>query len=124
MPFIAADAAPAFELHGAAFTGLAAPSRGARENAVWLITLTDAAQAVAHTLSREETLVCLEGRATAHLGEDVHEMTPGSALVIPPGVEFSIRNPHATPFKAVAVLPVGGQATIGGQPAFTPPWAA
>jgi quercetin dioxygenase-like cupin family protein len=124
MPFIAADAAPAFELHGAAFTGLASPSRGARENAVWLVTLTDTAQAVAHTLSREETLVCLEGRATARLGADVHEMTPGSALVIPPGVEFSIRNPHATAFKAVAVLPVGGQATIAGQPAFTPPWAA
>ena len=123
MPFIAADTAPRFELHGAAFTGLASPSRGAAENAVWLVTLTDTGQAVPHTLSREETLVCIEGRAVARLGDDSHELTPGSAIVIPPGVEFSIRNPHPEPFRAVAVLPVGGQATIADQPAFTPPWA-
>ena len=124
MPFIAADSAPSFELHGAAFTGLASPSRGSTENAVWLVTLSDTGQAVPHTLSREETLVCIEGRALARLGAEAHELTPGSALVIPAGVEFSIRNPHPTPFKAVAVLPVGGQARIAGQAAFTPPWAA
>ena len=124
MPFIAADTAPTFELHGAAFIGLASPARGSTENAVWLVTLTNAGQAVPHTLSREETLVCIEGRAFARLGAEAHELTPGSALVIPAGVEFSIRNPHAAPFKAVAVLPVGGQAMIVGQPAFTPPWAA
>jgi mannose-6-phosphate isomerase-like protein (cupin superfamily) len=124
MPFIAADAAPTFELHGAAFAGLTSPTRGSTENAVWMVTLTDAGQAVPHTLSREETLVCIEGRAFARLGAEAYELTPGSALVIPAGVEFSIRNPHAAPFKAVAVLPVGGQAMIAGQPAFTPPWAA
>lgn len=124
MPFIAADAAPTFQLHGAHFTGLASPSRGSTENAVWLVTLSDTGQAVPHTLSREETLVCVEGRAIAHLGAETHELTPGSALVIPPDVEFSIRNPHPAPFRAVAVLPVGGQACIAGQPPFTPPWAA
>ncbi len=124
MPFIATHAAPAFELHGARFTGLASPSRGSTENAVWLVTLSDTGPGVAHTLSREETLVCIEGRATARLGPDAHELTPGSALVIPAGVEFSIRNPHPVPFKAVAVLPVGGQVAIAGQPSFTPPWAA
>lgn len=123
MPFIAAADAPAFELHGARFTGLASPSRGATENAVWLVTLTDTGQAVTHTLSREETLVCIAGRATARLGDASHDLTPGSALVIPAGVDFSIRNADATPFEAVAVLPVGGQATIAGQAPFTPPWA-
>ena len=123
MPFIAADAAPSFELHGAAFTGLTSPSRGSKENAVWLVTLSDTGAAVPHTLSREETLVCIEGRALARLGAEAHELTPGSALVIPAGVEFSIRNPHPYPFKAVAVLPVGGQAEIAGQAPFTPPWA-
>ena len=124
MPFIAADSAPSFELHGAAFTGLASPSRGSTENAVWLVTLSDTGQAVPHTVSREEILVCIEGRALAQLGAETQELTPGSALVIPAAIEFSIHNPHPAPFKAVAVLPVGGQATIAGQPAFTPPWAA
>ena len=123
MPFIAADTAPTFELHGAVFTGLASPSRGACENAVWIVTLADAGQAVPHTLSREETFVCLEGRAIARVGEDTHELTAGCALVVPSGVEFSIRNPDARPFRAVAVLPVGGQACVAGQAPFTPPWA-
>ena len=87
------------------------------------MTLSDTGTAVPHRLSREETLVCIEGRALARLGSDAHELTPGSALVIPAGVEFSIRNPDPAPFRAVAVLPVGGQAEIAGQPPFTPPWA-
>jgi len=79
-------------------------------------------------------MVCIEGRAFASLSGEIFEMTPGSAIVIPPDTEFSIRNPHATPrhatprhampFRAVAVLPVGGQATIAGQQPFTPPWAS
>jgi len=35
MPFIAAADAPQFDLHGATFTGLASPSRGAAANSVW-----------------------------------------------------------------------------------------
>ena len=124
MPFIAAAQAPQFELHGAAFVGLASPHRGATDNAVWMVTLLDSGQAVPHRLTREETLVCIEGRALATLSGDVFEMTPGNAIVIPRDTEFSIRNPHAAPFRAVAVLPVGGQVTIAGQPPFTPPWAS
>ena len=124
MPFISPEAAARFELHGAIFTGLASPARGATENASWIVTLPGGGgPGVPHRLTREETLVCIEGRASAQLGDDSFELSPGSALVIPPHVEFSIRNPHALPFRAVAVLPVGGQALIEGQPPFTPPWA-
>lgn len=123
MPFIAAATAPAFELHGARFTGLASPQRGATENAVWLVELDHRGDAVPHALTREETFVCIEGRALAQVGDETHELTAGSALVVPANVRFAIRNPDKTPFKAVAVLPVGGQACIEGQPAFTPPWA-
>ncbi len=123
MPFISAAQASHFELHGAAFVGLASPSRGSTDNAVWMVTLTDSGQAVPHRLSREETLVCIEGRAIATLYGEAFEMTAGSAIVIPADTEFSLRNPHATPFRAVAVLPVGGQVSIAGQAPFTPPWA-
>jgi len=123
MPFISSAQAAHFELHGAAFVGLASPARGSTANSVWMVTLLDSGQAVPHRLSREETLVCIEGHAFANLSGEVFEMTPGSAIVIPPETEFSIRNPHAEPFRAVAVLPVGGQVTIAGQQPFTPPWA-
>ena len=124
MPLITAEAAPRFELHGAAFTGLASPSRGARANAVWIVTLFDTGTAVPHTLTHEETFVCIEGRALARLDGEEHELAAGGALVVPAGVEFSIRNPDPAPFRAVAVLPVGGQASIAGQAPFTPPWAS
>ena len=123
MPFIAATDAPQFEMHGATFTGLASPSRGAAANSVWLVTLRDAGQAVVHTLSAEETIVCIEGRALATLGDAQHELTPGSAVVIPPDVPFSLRNPDPAPFRGVAILPVGAQACVAGLPPFTPPWA-
>jgi mannose-6-phosphate isomerase-like protein (cupin superfamily) len=123
MPFISAAQAAHFELHGAAFVGLASPTRGSTVNSVWMVTLLDSGQAVPHRLTREETLVCIEGHALANLSGEVFEMTPGSAIVIPAETEFSIRNPHAEPFRAVAVLPVGGQVTIAGQQPFTPPWA-
>ena len=124
MPFISAAQAAHFELHGAAFVGLASPTRGSTANSVWMVTLLDSGQAVPHRLTREETLVCIEGHALANLSGEVFEMTPGSAIVIPPETEFSIRNPHAEPFRAVAVLPVGGQVTMAGQQPFTPPWAS
>ncbi len=124
MPLITADTAPRFELHGAAFTGLASPSRGSTANAVWIVTLFDTGAAVPHRLTREETFVCIEGRALATLDGEAHELRVGGALVVPAGVEFSIRNPDATPFRAVAVLPVGGQACIAGDTPFTPPWAS
>lgn len=123
MPFIAAADAPQFELHGATFTGLASPARGATANSVWIVTLRETGQAVAHTLSAEETIVCIEGRALTTLADEQHELTPGSAIVIPPDVRFSIRNPDAAPFRGVAILPVGAQACVAGQAPFTPPWA-
>jgi hypothetical protein len=42
MSLIPAETAPRFEMHGAQFTGLAAPSRGARETAVWRVRLVPA----------------------------------------------------------------------------------
>lgn len=123
MPFIATADAPTFALHGASFTGLASPSRGAAENAVWLLTLQPGTPAVPHRLTREETFVGLEGRASARVGDETFEITPGSALVVPPDVPLAIGNPNDTPFRAVAVLPVGGQAVVDGGEPFTPPWA-
>ena len=123
MPFIAAHNAPCFQLHGASFTGLASPSRGATETAVWLVSLPAHSPATPHRLTREETLVGLEGRALARVNDESFEITAGSAVVVPAHALFELANPHDTPFRAVAVLPVGGQAMLQGGEPFTPPWA-
>jgi mannose-6-phosphate isomerase-like protein (cupin superfamily) len=123
MPVIAATDAPVFELPGLRFTGLAAPSRGACDNAVWVVTVAPGAEAVHHQMTREETFVAIEGRARAIVGGREHRLGPGSALVVPSHTDFALDNPYDLPFRAVVVLPVGGQAIIGSDPAFTPPWA-
>jgi mannose-6-phosphate isomerase-like protein (cupin superfamily) len=123
MPLISATDAPVFELHGATFTGLASPSRGATENAVWIVTVRPGTPAVLHRLTREETFVGIEGEARAIVAGQLLHVTPGSALVVPPHTDFALENPFDAPFRAVVVLPVGGQGLIGDGPAFTPPWA-
>src|SRR5262245_56248155 len=103
MPFIPTTEARVFEIPGALFAGLAAPSTGARENAVWRVTLAPGAPAVPHRLTREETFVAISGAARAILAGEAFDVLPGSALVVPAGVEFGLSNPHAEPFEAVVV---------------------
>lgn len=124
MPHIRAADAASFVLPGVTFTGLASPSRGATETAVWQVAIAPGTPGMPHRLTREEIIIALSGQATATIGGQTHHMQPGDALVIPANTDFSLANPHAMPFNAVAVLPVGGMAQIGVDPAFTPPWAA
>jgi quercetin dioxygenase-like cupin family protein len=123
MPLISATDAPEFDLPGTHFRGLAAPSRGAAENAAWIVTIHPGTTPVYHQMTREETFIAIEGEARAIVGGQRYRVTPGSALVVPPNTEFAIENASSTPFRAVVVLPIGGQAIIGDGPAFTPPWA-
>lgn len=123
MPFIPAAEARIFDIPGVRFAGLAAPSRGATENAVWIVTLQPGAPGMPHRLTREEIFVAIGGAASATVDGTAHELTEGSALVVPAGATLSLSNPHAAPFRAVVVLPVGGQARIDGEAPFTPPWA-
>jgi mannose-6-phosphate isomerase-like protein (cupin superfamily) len=123
MPVITSADAPTFDLPGVRFTGLAAPSRGATENSVWTITVEPGAPGVPHSVTREEIFVATEGAGEIRIGDTTLALSPGDAAVVPADTEFALSNPHAEPFRAVVVLPVGGQAvTAEGQ--FTPPWAA
>ena len=124
MPFITHADAPLFEMHNARFLGLASPSRGAQETSAWIVTLAPMSTGAAHQLTREELFVALEGRAIAVVGDNSYELTQESALIVPAHTSFSLSNPGNVPFRAVAILPVGGQASVAGGPAFTPPWAA
>jgi mannose-6-phosphate isomerase-like protein (cupin superfamily) len=121
-PLIAAADAPTFSLPGIEFTGLAAPSRGATESAVWIVRILPHTPATPHQLTREEVLVVLEGRARATIAGTDYELETGSALIVPPRTDFALANPYAAPFRAVAVLPVGGAGIIG-DTTFVPPWA-
>jgi quercetin dioxygenase-like cupin family protein len=122
VPVISGATAPIFHLSGAVFTGLAAPSRGARETSVWRVRIEPNTPAAEHSLDREEVIVAIAGRAVAQFDDEHHEVQAGDGLVVPARQRFSLANPFDAPFEAVAVLPVGGRAAmLGGEP-FVPPW--
>ncbi|HEY1322645.1 MAG TPA: cupin domain-containing protein [Streptosporangiaceae bacterium] len=124
MPVISGADAPVFTVPHVTARGLAAPSRGSKENCAWRFTLDPGAPAAPHMVSREEIFVLLAGRADATVGGEHHRLLAGDALIVPPHTPFTLANPHDEPLEMVAVLPAGGQAIMPGQPPFTPPWAA
>jgi quercetin dioxygenase-like cupin family protein len=123
MTLVRATDAPIFSLHGATFTGLAAPSRGARETAVWRVSIDADAPAAAHFLDHEEVFVALRGAAIAHVGDATHHVAAGDALIVASHTQFDIAVDGDAPFEAIVAFPVGGKAwMLDGDP-FTPPWA-
>lgn len=124
MGLIHAGSATTFSMHQVQFIGLAAPSRGSTENAVWKIVIPPHTTAKGpHQVTREEIFVALSGAADVQLDGRSLSLEAGAALVVPAHTDFSISNSGPDPFEAVAVLPVGGQALVEGQPPFVPPWA-
>jgi uncharacterized cupin superfamily protein len=123
MPFMNSSNAKVIDIPGISFTCLTSPSLGSTENSAWIVTLAPGTPGLPHKLTREETFVCIEGEAQARVGEQLHMFAPGCALTVPKEVEFELSNPGAVRFRAVVVLPVGGQAVIGDEAPFTPPWA-
>jgi mannose-6-phosphate isomerase-like protein (cupin superfamily) len=124
MPIVRSATAPQFTIPGLTVTGLAAPSRGARETCVWRLSLAGQTPGTVHTVDREEIFVVLTGRAVANLAGDTIDLAPGDALIVPAQQPFSLANPHPEPFEAFAVLPVGGLAAMPDGAPFAPPWTA
>ena len=124
MPIIKSSLAPSFELPALAVRGLAAPSRGARETCVWQLTLPPRTPGTPHSVDREEIFVALGGEAQIAIdGASPVALGVGDAAIVPAGRLFSLSNPGPEPFTALAVLPVGGEASLPGQAPFCPPWA-
>lgn len=112
-----------FSLEGIAFDALAAPSTGSQENSAWIISVAPGAEGMAHSVTREEIFVALEGSATILSGGEVHELHAGAAMIVPANASFALSNRAHDTFRAVAVLPVGGQAVLPDGTALSPPWA-
>jgi quercetin dioxygenase-like cupin family protein len=123
MAVITAGEAPTFEAPGATVTGLASPSRGARDTAVWRIRFEADHASPSHSLSHEEVFVVLDGSLTARYADDASAETAraGGALVVPAGRPFTIAA-EGGPASAVCAFPVGAVATLG-EDVITPPWA-
>src|SRR5687768_216604 len=122
MPHIASEQAPRFGLESLQVTGLASPSRGAKETSVWRLTLKPGAPGVPHSVNREEIFVALAGSAVLTVNDQPTELRAGDAFIVPAGQLFSLSNPGSEPFEALAALPVGGETQFPGGAPFLPPW--
>lgn len=123
MIIVRREQAPRFSGPGVDVTGLASPSRGARETSAWRLRLQPSAPAVLHAVDHEEVFVALAGRAYVNVGVDRNELRAGDALIVPAGEFFSLSVLGDEPFEAVAILPCGARASLPGGEPFTPPWA-
>lgn len=123
MPLIKAAAAPRFEAPFMTAVGLAAPSRGSKENSVWRFTMHPGNPGHEHAVTKEEIFIAVSGQAIATIDGESHEFCAGDALIVPAHSLFSVANPGDEPFEAVAILPVGGQAYTPGSEPINPPWA-
>ncbi len=124
MHIINKSEAPIFSMPGATFTGLAAPSRGATETAVWHARIAPGTPGLMHRVTREELFFVLSGRGVVSMDGNDIDLNAGATLIVPPEKDFAISNPHADALEVLAILPIGGQACIGQEAPFTPPWAA
>ncbi|WP_214318810.1 cupin domain-containing protein [Nonomuraea sediminis] len=115
MPVISGATAPTFDLPNATFTGLASPSRGAKETCVWRTKVHPGAEPGMHSFDHEEVLVVVAGAGVAHLGESEHPVVTGDAIVVPSGTQFGLGNPHGEPLELIVALPVGALAHVNGQ---------
>jgi quercetin dioxygenase-like cupin family protein len=122
MPLIKASAAPTFDIPGLSVVGHAAPSGGASETCVWRLTMPPGTPGTPHAVDREEIFVGLSGEARVELDGQDTLVAAGDTLVVPAGHFFSLSNPGAEPFTAMAVLPVGGVAVLPGGERVCPPW--
>ena len=123
MPVISAPSRPTHALGGTTFTSLAPPSRGSQRTSVWEVSIAPGEKPTPHQLTDEEVFVVLEGVATVTLGADTARAQVGDAVVVPPGVEFTLGNAGSVPLRLLCCLPVGGQARLADGEPFTPPWA-
>jgi quercetin dioxygenase-like cupin family protein len=111
-----------FEIPGLRVASLAAPCTGSVETCVWHLTLAPGTPPTPHTVDREEIFVALSGEARLEIEGEETTVANGDVALIPAGRRFSLSNPSAEPFTALAVLPVGGKAALPGEEPFHPPW--
>lgn len=123
MTVLVAPAEPTHDIGAARFTSLATPTRGTHDMSVWQVEIPPRTPGAAHSLTREEIFVVLEGEASVDIGGVFERARTGDAIVVPPETVFVLANASDETLRLLCCLPVGGQARMSDGEPFTPPWA-
>jgi quercetin dioxygenase-like cupin family protein len=114
--------APAIENGGFVFRPLAVPSRGSAELAIWSVDVAPGARSEPHTVSREEVFLLRSGRISVEVGDEVHEPSPGDAVIVPPDTHLRLNNIGTEPALLTVCTSKGMLGTLNGK-TIAPPWA-
>ncbi|RKS75635.1 Cupin domain-containing protein [Motilibacter peucedani] len=123
MPVVRRHEAVRFELHGAAFTSFASPSRGSSELCAWLLEVPAGTVGAAHSVTREEVLHVLEGELVVSLGDECSRLAPGDVAVVGPGEVLQVDNCSTAPARAWVTTSAGLEAVLPDGTRLSPPWA-
>lgn len=125
MTIIKAAEAPVFDAPGSTFKAYAAPSRGADQVSLWSVELAPGSTSPLHHMDCEEIFFGLAGRAVATVAGQPHTLEAGDCLILPAGTDFTLHVADTDePFRAIACMPAGGQATMVPEGiTIAPPWA-
>ncbi|HET9144453.1 cupin domain-containing protein [Actinophytocola sp.] len=122
MTVIRAAEAPRFELPGAEFTALAAPSRGSAGLCTWRLSVhPDRPEPEPHTLDQDEVFMVLSG--TVRATPDGAELGPGDAVVVPAGEPIALVNTGSTAAELYVAIRAGFTGTMADGSTISPPWA-
>lgn len=122
MTVIKAADAPRFELPGAQFTVLAAPSLGSADVCTWKLTVAPGRDPdAAHTLDQDEIFMVLSGTVRVTPGGET--VTAGDAVIVPAGKEIQLVNTGTEPAELHVAIRAGFTGTMADGTKVTPPWA-
>lgn len=114
--------APKFENSGLVFRPLAVPSRGSTQLAVWTLEVPSGAATERHTVSHEEVFVLQAGEARFEVGDAVHNLKAGDAVIVQPDTPLRLTNPGNAPARLTVCTSKGVLGTLNGK-TIVPPWA-
>ncbi|MGE0240673.1 MAG: cupin domain-containing protein [Parvibaculaceae bacterium] len=107
MTLIRSQDTPVWDHDGWRMTGLAAPSRGARELCTWHVRMEPGADGPPHRCDRELVVNVLEGIVRVSVDGVDTDIGAGEAFVIPANARRSISNPHKLPAVSLNAVAAG-----------------
>lgn len=113
-----------FEFMGNVMSGLATPSRGAKQLEVWWGKAAPGAATPVHRHDAEEIVVVLRGRGEARADGAAMQFSAPCTLILPKEQLHQLANTGTETLEAIAVVPVGSKVFDADGNELPLPWRA